>query len=89
MTAPRGKLFETTGPERTLAEGFRRLALTGGLEELVRSASAFPTLDLDLLGALASRWKRSCDLESGGRYYVASVFHPYTRQRIPAEIASV
>ena len=52
----RGKLFETTGPERTLVEGFRRPALTGGLEELVRSASAFPTLDLDLLDAILRRF---------------------------------
>ena len=43
-------MLETTGPERTLVEGFRRPALSGGLEELVRSASAFPTLDLGLLG---------------------------------------
>ena len=52
----RGKLFETTGPERTVVEGFRRPALTGGLEELVRSASAFPTLDLDLLDAILRRF---------------------------------
>jgi predicted transcriptional regulator of viral defense system len=45
----RGNLFEATGPERTLVEGFRKPALTGGLEELVRSASGFATLDLDLL----------------------------------------
>ena len=44
-----GKLFRTTGPERTLVEGFRRPALIGGLEELIRSASSFATLDLDLL----------------------------------------
>lgn len=43
------RVLETTGPERTLVEGFRRPALAGGLEELVRSAGAFPTLDLDLL----------------------------------------
>jgi predicted transcriptional regulator of viral defense system len=44
-----GKLLRTTGPERTLVEGFRRPALAGGLEELVRSASGFSTIDLDLL----------------------------------------
>lgn len=45
----KGRLLRTTGPERTLVEGFRRSALAGGLEELVRSASGFSTLDLDLL----------------------------------------
>ena len=45
----RGRLLEVTGPERTLIEGFRRPRLVGGLEELVISASGFPTLDLDLL----------------------------------------
>lgn len=58
----RGRLLRTTGPERTLAEGFRRPALVGGLEELVRSASGFSTLDLDLLErvlqiyAIANLW---------------------------------
>ena len=57
-----GKLLRTTGPERTLVEGFRRPALVGGLEELVRSASGFSTLDLDLLEkvlheyAIANLW---------------------------------
>lgn len=44
-----GMLLEVTGPERTLVEGFNRPALAGGLEELVRSASGFTTLDLNLL----------------------------------------
>ncbi len=44
-----GKLLEVTGPERTLVEGFSRPSLAGGLEELVRSAAGFTTLDLDLL----------------------------------------
>jgi hypothetical protein len=44
-----GQLLCSTRPERTLVEGFRRPALAGGLEELVRSASGFSTLDLDLL----------------------------------------
>jgi hypothetical protein len=39
----------TTGPERTLVEGFRNPHHIGGLEELVISASGFPVLDLDLL----------------------------------------
>ncbi len=52
----RGRMLETTGPERTLVEGFRRSALAGGLEELVRSASAFPTLDLGLLDKVLRRY---------------------------------
>ncbi|MFP3870816.1 MAG: hypothetical protein ACLFVT_08080 [Syntrophobacteria bacterium] len=57
-----GRFLRTTGPERTLVEGFRRPALAGGLEELVRSASGFSTFDLDLLErvlheyAIASLW---------------------------------
>ena len=54
--------MRTTGPERTLVEGFRRPGLVGGLEELVLSASGFSTLDLDLLEkvlhkyAIANLW---------------------------------
>ena len=51
-----GSLLEVTGPERTLVEAFRRPALVGGLEELVRSASGFPTLDLDLLEEVLRRY---------------------------------
>jgi predicted transcriptional regulator of viral defense system len=49
--------MEVTGPERTVVEGFRRPALAGGLEEFVRSASGFPTLDLDLLEAILRRYQ--------------------------------
>ncbi len=58
----RGHLLKTTGPERTLVEGFRRPRLVGGLEELVLSAGGFVTLDLILLGkvlecyGLANLW---------------------------------
>jgi predicted transcriptional regulator of viral defense system len=45
----RGKLLQTTGPERTLVEGFRRPERMGGLPELVDSAGGFAVLDLDLL----------------------------------------
>ena len=45
----RGKLLQTTGPERTLVEGFRGPERLGGLPELVESASGFSVLDLDLL----------------------------------------
>jgi hypothetical protein len=45
----RGRWLLTTGPERTLVEGFRNPQYVGGPEELVISASGFPVLDLDLL----------------------------------------
>jgi predicted transcriptional regulator of viral defense system len=44
-----GKLLKTTGPERTLIEGFRRPAEVGGLQELVNSAGGFAVLDIGLL----------------------------------------
>ena len=52
-----GRLLLTTGPERTLVEGFHRPSLAGGAEELVRSASGFTTLDLDVLGEVLRRYK--------------------------------
>ncbi len=52
-----GKLLLTTGPERTLVEGFRRPALAGGgVEELVTSASGFAVLDLELLEEILKRY---------------------------------
>ena len=51
-----GRLFRFTGPERTLVEGFRRLDLVGGLEELVTSAAGFPYLDLDLLARILNAY---------------------------------
>jgi predicted transcriptional regulator of viral defense system len=48
----RGQLLRTTGPERTLVEGFRRPALAGGAEELVNSAAGFQFLDLQLLESI-------------------------------------
>jgi predicted transcriptional regulator of viral defense system len=50
-----GRLILVTGPERTLVEGFYRPSLTGGAEELVRSASGFTVLDLDLLEKVLKR----------------------------------
>jgi len=44
-----GKWLITTGEERTLVEGFRNPQYTGGIEELLQSASGFSVLDLDLL----------------------------------------
>jgi predicted transcriptional regulator of viral defense system len=52
----RGKLLRTTGPERTLVEGFRRPALAGGVEELVNSAAGFEVLDLHLLESILRRY---------------------------------
>jgi predicted transcriptional regulator of viral defense system len=52
----RGRLLVTTGPERTLVDGLRRPVLTGGLEELLLSAGAFPTLDLALLADILERY---------------------------------
>lgn len=51
-----GMLLDVTGPERTLVEGFNRPALAGGMEELVRSAAGFTTLDLDLLEEVLRRY---------------------------------
>jgi len=44
-----GRLLKTTGPERTLVEGFLRVDEAGGAEELVESARGFAVLDLRLL----------------------------------------
>jgi predicted transcriptional regulator of viral defense system len=52
----RGRLLTTTGPERTLVEGFRRPALAGGLPELIDSARGFPVLDLELLEEVLARY---------------------------------
>lgn len=52
----RRKMLEVTSPERTLVEGFRRPTLAGGLEEFVQSAGGFPTLDLELLDEILSRY---------------------------------
>lgn len=52
----RGRFVMVTGPERTLVEGFRRPRLVGGFEELIVSASGFPTLDLDILSEILRRY---------------------------------
>lgn len=52
----RGRVVLTTGPERTLVESLRRPGLAGGLEELVVSASGFPTLDLKVLEDVLVRY---------------------------------
>ncbi len=51
-----GKLLLTTGPERTLIEGFRRSALAGGVEELVTSAGGFAVFDLSLMDEVLQRY---------------------------------
>jgi predicted transcriptional regulator of viral defense system len=45
----RVKTVTTTGPERTLVDGFRQPRSVGGLEELVESAAGFVGLDFRLL----------------------------------------
>jgi hypothetical protein len=44
--------LRVTGPERTLVDGFRRLDLVGGLEELITSAGGFPSLDFGKMEAV-------------------------------------
>ena len=56
MVERRARMLRSTGPERTLVEGFRQPDLVGGLEELVRSAGGFPTLDLELLEQVLRRY---------------------------------
>jgi predicted transcriptional regulator of viral defense system len=51
------RLLRTTGPERTLVEGFRRPSLVGGLEELVASAGGFASLDLAQLETILQRYR--------------------------------
>lgn len=50
--ARRNRTLRTTGPERTLVDGFRQPHLAGGVDELVESAAGFAVLDLDLLQEL-------------------------------------
>lgn len=47
-----GRAICATGPERTLLDGFRQPARSGGVEELVESAAGFGAIDLDLLSRL-------------------------------------
>ena len=44
-----GRALHVTTPERTLVDGFRRLSLVGGLDELVESMDGFATLKPELL----------------------------------------
>ncbi len=44
-----GRTLRVTTPERTLVDGFRRLGLVGGLDELVESMDGFATLRPELL----------------------------------------
>jgi len=46
------RTLRVTGPERTLVDGFRRLDLVGGLEELVSSAAGFPSLNFEEMDAV-------------------------------------
>jgi len=47
----------TTGPERTLVDGFRQPRLVGGLKELVASAMGFASLDFALLEAVLDAYQ--------------------------------
>ena len=44
-----GRTLRVTTPERTLVDGFRKLSLVGGLDELVESMDGFATLRPELL----------------------------------------
>jgi len=44
-----GRALRVTVPERTLVDGFRRLSLVGGLDELVESMDGFATLRPEVL----------------------------------------
>lgn len=44
-----GRTLHVTTPERTLVDGFRKLSLVGGLDELVESMNGFATLRPELL----------------------------------------
>jgi predicted transcriptional regulator of viral defense system len=44
-----GRTLRVTTPERTLVDGFRRLSLVGGLDELVESTDGFATLRPEVL----------------------------------------
>ncbi|MEJ2111773.1 MAG: hypothetical protein P8Z37_18060 [Acidobacteriota bacterium] len=51
-----GQVLRATCSERTLVEGFRKPALSGGLEELVHSAEGFPVFDLQLMKSILDRY---------------------------------
>ncbi len=55
-TVREGRTLWTSGPERTLLDGFRQPRLVGGLVELVESARGFGVLDLDLLNKLLAAY---------------------------------
>jgi len=52
----RGVVLRTTGPERTLVEGFRQPRLVGGIEELINSAGGFTSIELALLVKVLERY---------------------------------
>ena len=51
-----GRTLRTTGPERTLIEGFRQPHWVGGLPELVESAAGFASLNMDLLRSVLAAY---------------------------------
>ena len=80
-----GRLLHTTGPERTLVEGFSRPSLAGGSEELVRSAASFTVLDLDLLETVLKRTPSPISGRRPAGSWSASRKHSMSRmQYLPA-----
>ena len=74
----RGKMLETTGPERTLLEGFRRPGLVGGLEELVNSAAGFPILHPETPGGTPSSLRYCKSLGGGQGGFWSDIREPST-----------
>jgi predicted transcriptional regulator of viral defense system len=74
-----GRLLTVTGAERTLVDGLRRTALSGGVEELIVSAGGFPVLDLEMLDKIL----RCCD--STHLWAAAGWFLEHFRDRFHVE----
>jgi predicted transcriptional regulator of viral defense system len=77
----RGVILLTTGPERTLTDGFRFPGAVGGLEELEQSASGFPALDFALLEKLLERYDLATIWAATGWFLerYRTTFHPSER----------
>jgi predicted transcriptional regulator of viral defense system len=85
------RILRTTGPERTLLDGFRQPHLAGGVEELVESAAGFPVLDLELLHELLGLYGTKGLWAAAGwfleryrrTFYVPDPFLADLQERIP------
>lgn len=73
-----GVMLLTTGPERTLADGFRSPTAVGGLEELEQSASGFPALDFVVLQRILERYDLATVWAATGWFLdrYRATFHP-------------